>query len=109
MLRLSGDNDQAAAGEILSLFFLSIKCCIFVIMTTLTVNIDNKKTEKAIKAVLDAFDLDYNISHPDSARRQLNRSEQIIYNRLAKSVEEIKLYKEGKIQLQDAADFLNEL
>jgi hypothetical protein len=73
MLRLSENNDQAAAGEILSLFFLSIKCCIFVIMTT------------------------------------LNRSEQIIYNRLAKSVEEIKLYKEGKIQLQDAADFLNEL
>jgi hypothetical protein len=31
-------------------------------MTTLTVNIDNKKTEKAIKGVLDAVDLDYSVS-----------------------------------------------
>jgi len=30
-------------------------------MTTLTVNIEDKKTEKAIKAVLDAFGLDYNV------------------------------------------------
>ena len=30
-------------------------------MTTLTVNINNKKTEKAVKAVLDALGLNYNI------------------------------------------------
>jgi len=78
-------------------------------MTTLTVNIDNKKTEKAIKAILDAFGLDYNIEHPETTKRELNKSEQIIYDRLKKSAEEIKLYKEGKIQLQDATEFLNEL
>jgi hypothetical protein len=78
-------------------------------MTTLTVNIDNKKTEKAIKAVLDAFGLEYDIAHPDAAKRALNRSEQAIYDRLKRSAEEIKLYKEGKIELQDATEFLNEL
>ena len=79
-------------------------------MTTLTVNIDNKKTAKAIKAVLDAFGLDYNIDqHLDTADRALTKSEKIIYNRLKNSAEEIKLYKEGKIKLQSASDFLNEL
>ncbi|WP_143167172.1 hypothetical protein [Mucilaginibacter sp. OK098] len=89
---------------------MSKEYCIFVMMTTLTVNIDNKKTEKAIKAVLDAFGLDYNIDqHPDAAGKALSKSEQVIYDRLRKSAEEIKLYKEGKIKLQDASEFLNEL
>jgi hypothetical protein len=78
-------------------------------MTTLTVNIDNKKTEKAIKAVLDALNLDYSIEHSNTAKRPLNKSEQAIYNRLKKSAEEINLYKKGKIKLQDATEFLNEL
>jgi len=79
-------------------------------MTTLTVNIENKKTEKAIKVVLDAFGLEYNIDqHTNAANRPLNKSEQVIYNRLKTSAEEIKLYKEGKIKLQDATEFLNEL
>lgn len=30
-------------------------------MITLTVNIDNKKSEKAVKAVLDALGLNYNV------------------------------------------------
>lgn len=79
-------------------------------MTTLTVNIENKKTEKAIKVVLDAFGLDYNIKQDTTtAKRPLNKSEQVIYDRMKKSAEEIKLYKEGKIKLQDATEFLNEL
>lgn len=45
-------------------------------MTTLTVNIENKKTEKAVKAVLDAFGLDYDIDqHADAeSGRWINRS-----------------------------------
>lgn len=79
-------------------------------MTTLTVNIENKKTEKAIKAVLDAFGLDYNVEqHPGAANKVFSKSEQVIFNRLKKSAEEIKLYKEGKIKLQGATEFLNEL
>jgi len=34
-------------------------------MTTLTVNIDNKKSEKAVKAVLDALGLSYNLNGDD--------------------------------------------
>ncbi len=79
-------------------------------MTTLTVNIDNKKTEKAIKAILDAFGLDYDVDqHPTSTKRPLKNSEKVVYNRLKKSAAEIKLYKEGKVKLQDANEFLNEL
>jgi hypothetical protein len=79
-------------------------------MTTLTVNIDDKKTEKAIKAVLDAFGLDYDLSRDnDTANRPLNKSEQLIYDRLKKSAQEIRLYKEGKIRLQNASEFLDEL
>jgi len=79
-------------------------------MTTLTVNIDNKKTEKAIKAVLDALGLEYNIEQqPDAVKHPLNKSEKVIFDRLKQSAKEIKLYKEGKIKLQDATEFLNEL
>jgi len=90
-------------------FFLFKEYCIFVKMTTLTVNINNNKTENAIKAVLDAFGLDYTEQHPDTANRALSKSEQAIFNRLKKSAAEIKLYQEGKIKLQDATEFLNEL
>ena len=83
---------------------------IFEYMAILTVNIDNKKTEKALKVVLDALGLDYDISQDtNAAARPLNKSEQVIYERLKKSAEEIRLYKEGKIKLQDASEFLNEL
>lgn len=73
------------------------------------VNIGDKKTEKAIKAILDAFDLDYNIAHADPAKRVPTESEEVIYDRLKKSAKEIKLYKEGKIKLQNAAEFSKEL
>jgi len=82
----------------------------FVAMTTLTVNIDNKKTEKAVKAVLDAFGLNYSVKQgAGPAGRPLNKSEKVIYNSLKRSIVEINLYKEGKIKLQDASEFLNEL
>jgi len=50
-------------------------------MTTLTVNIDNKKSEKAVKAVLDALGLSYSVeSNPVSAQRPLNKAEQKRYS-----------------------------
>ena len=83
---------------------------IFVKMTTLTVNIADKKTEKAIKAVLDALELDYSIAHhPAATEKPLNKSEKKIYSRLERTAEEIKLFKDGRIELQDANEFLNEL
>lgn len=79
-------------------------------MTTLTVNINDKKTEKAIKAVLDAFGLDYNVDqNTKTEKRPLTKAEQAMYKRLKRSFEEIKLYKEGKIELQNAKEALAEL
>jgi len=79
-------------------------------MTTLTVNIANKKTEKAIKAVLDAFGLDYNVEQgADPAGRPLTKSEQHLYKRLKNSFEQIKLHQEGKVKLQDARAALLEI
>jgi len=79
-------------------------------MTTLIVNIGNKKTEKAIRAVLDAFGIDYDVEQvADSARRPLTQSEQHLYKRLKNSFEQIKLHQEGKIKLQDARTALLEI
>ena len=86
---------------------------IFVIllrMTTLTVNINNKKSEKAIKAMLDALGLSYNIE-ATSARedRTLNKKERQIFDNLKQSLAEIKLHQQGKIKLRDAKQLLSEL
>jgi len=79
-------------------------------MTTLTVNIDNKKSEKAVKAVLDALGLSYNIeSNPNQAKRPFNKAEQTVYNNMKQSLEQIKDHQEGKINLRDARELLNEL
>lgn len=79
-------------------------------MTTITVNIDNKKSEKAIKAVLDALGVSYNIEHgSNSGTQPLSKSEQKVYKNLKTSFEEIRLHQDGKTELKDARDFLNEL
>jgi chemotaxis regulatin CheY-phosphate phosphatase CheZ len=79
-------------------------------MTTLTVNIDNKKSEKAVKAVLDALGLNYNIeSTQKDAQRPLNKAEERVYKNMKNALKEIKLYQEGKIELRDARELLNEL
>jgi hypothetical protein len=79
-------------------------------MSTLTVNIDNKKSEKVLKAVLDALELTYNIA-PDTAKatRPLNKAEKRIYNNLKQGLEQIKLHQDGKIELRDARELLDEL
>ena len=98
------DNSSLVLALIYRIFF------IFVDMTTLTVNIEDKKTEKAVKVVLDAFGLNYSVAKETGvAKRPLNKSEQAIFESLKRSMEEVKLHKEGKIKLQNARDFLNEL
>jgi hypothetical protein len=79
-------------------------------MTTLTVNINNKKSEKAVKAVLDALGLSYNIeSDPGQAKRPFNKAEQLVYNNMKQSLEQIKQHQEGQVNLRDARELLNEL
>jgi GTP cyclohydrolase I len=77
-------------------------------MTTLTVNINNKKAEKAIKAMLEALGLDYNIAI-NSSDRPLNKSEQAIYDGMKRSLAQIKLHQEGKLELKTIEEVLAEL
>jgi hypothetical protein len=42
-------------------------------------------------------------------RRPLNKAEQRVYENMKKSLEQIKLHLEGKIQLKDAKELLKEL
>ena len=78
-------------------------------MTTLTVNIDNKKSEKAVKAVLDALGLSYSVDTISANTRHLNKAEQRVFDNLKQSLSEIKLHQEGKIELRDARALLDEL
>ncbi len=84
-------------------------------MTTLTINIDNKKTEKAIKAILDMLNVEYRIDRDVNKSTggdeglPLNKREQAMYGRLKKSFQQIDLHREGKIELPDARNLLDEL
>jgi GTP cyclohydrolase I len=79
-------------------------------MTTLTVNINDKKTEKAIKAVLDAFGLDYNVDqNTKTEKRPFTKAEQAMYKRLKRSFEQIRLHQEGKITLPTIEEVLAEI
>ncbi|MBT2564589.1 hypothetical protein J7E50_01120 [Pedobacter sp. ISL-68] len=79
-------------------------------MTTLTVNINDKKTEKAVKAVLDALGLNYDIDKEAKVtKKPLNAAEEAMYARLKNSFEQIKLHQEGKIKLKSIEELLTEL
>ena len=59
---------------------------------------------------MDAFGLDYNVDkQPTAANRPLTKSEQKIYNSLKRSLKQIKLHQEGKIELPTIEDVLAEL
>jgi GTP cyclohydrolase I len=79
-------------------------------MTRLTVDISNKKSEKAVKAVLEALGLSYDIEqYSNTAKKPLNKAEQRVYNNLKNSLTQIKLHQEGKIELQNAKEALAEI
>jgi len=48
-------------------------------------------------------------SPENQATRPLTKAEKRVYNKLKRSFEEIKLHQEGKIELRDARELLNEL
>ena len=75
-------------------------------MATLTVHIDNEKDLPILKEILNRFGASYN---EEAGERPLNKAEKATYKRLKTSFEEIKLYNEGKIELRDARELLNEL
>ena len=82
-------------------------------MTTFTVNIEDKKAEKAVKAFLDALELNYKVNRSNTEAsddsRALNSKEKKIYKSLKSSLQDIKRWENGEIELRDAKDLLNEL
>ncbi|WP_028298020.1 hypothetical protein [Olivibacter sitiensis] len=79
-------------------------------MTTFTVNINDKQSEKVIKAFFDALNIPYQIQtgNVDEACRPLNKKEQELFDRLKNSLSDIKKYEKGELELKDARIFLNE-
>lgn len=79
-------------------------------MKVLTVNINDKKTVKAVKAVFDVLGLSYNEDKKSKQTEEpLNEAEQAMFDRLKNSFEQIKLHQQGKIKLRDAEELLNDL
>ncbi|MBS1533121.1 MAG: hypothetical protein JSU01_22670 [Bacteroidetes bacterium] len=81
-------------------------------MTRLTVDIDNSKSEKLVLEVLRALELNYKVEHTGKrteVEKPLNKAELAIYKRLKKSLEQIKLHQEGKIQLKTIEEVLAEI
>jgi hypothetical protein len=77
-------------------------------MTTVTVNIDNKKSEKIALAVLETLGLNYKTDTIE-ADRPLNKKEQELFERLKSSFSDIKKWEKGELSLKDARAFLNEV
>ena len=78
-------------------------------MSRLTVNIENKKTEEVVLAVLQDLGLSYRLESADatdSIEKPLSRAEETMYQHLKKSFEEIKQHQEGKIKLKTIEEVL---
>ena len=79
-------------------------------MTKLTVNIDSRKSEKVILAVIKALGLSYEMESTETdAGQPLNKEEIAVFNRLKKSLEQIHLHQEGKIKLKTIEEVIAEL
>ena len=77
-------------------------------MVTMNIHIDDKKSEKVIKAVLDALNVRYDIEDSSSSS-ELSKEEKAIYKRLQTSLDQIKQHQSGQIELRDATELLDEL
>ena len=80
-------------------------------MTTITVNVNDKKSEKAIKAFFEALQLPYEVHKTSKSvsSRQLNKAEQALFDRLKSSLSDIRRWEEGDLELNDTKTFLNGL
>lgn len=81
-------------------------------MATFMVSTEDKKSEKVLKAFLNALKLDYQIQKSDkveSKPRPLNKKEKQVFEALKGSLIDIKRWEKGEIELKNARDFLDEL
>ncbi len=81
-------------------------------MATFMVSTDDKKSEKVLKAFLNALELNYEIKSKDEVEpkvRPFKKKEKQIYESLKGSLTDIKKWKKGELELKDAKAFLNGL
>jgi len=79
-------------------------------MATLHIDIDNKKSQQVVLAVVEALGLHYRIvDNKEGADVKLSKKEEEVYNRLKDSISEIKQHQAGKLQLQTIDEFLAEI
>jgi hypothetical protein len=71
------------------------------VMETLIVHPDNNEKLSALKAVMKALKIRFEVSEEAPA--------QSVAEDILESMKEVKLHQAGKIRLQDARDLLNEL
>ncbi|WP_295651989.1 hypothetical protein [uncultured Mucilaginibacter sp.] len=78
-------------------------------MTTFTIDIEDQQAEKAVKAFLDALELKYAVNYSGTSGKALDKKSQKLYNGLKSSLQDIKKWENGEIELKNAKDLLNEL
>ena len=81
-------------------------------MATFMVSTDNKKSEKVLKAFLNALELNYEIKGKDEVEPKVlafNKKEKQIFESLKGSLTDIKKWERGELELKSAKDLLNEL
>jgi hypothetical protein len=80
------------------------------IMTIITVNIKDKRSEKVVKAFFDALDIQYQVKEQEEEEtRSLNEKEEELYTGLKRSIKSIKKWENGDLELKDAKTLFNEL
>jgi hypothetical protein len=75
-------------------------------MTVITIEVDNSEA-KFIKNLLKKFD--FVRIKEEKPSKKLSLEDKKILEGIEQAVEEVKLYKQGKIKLQDASEYLEEL
>lgn len=81
-------------------------------MATFMVSTDDKKSEKVLKAFLNALELDYEVKSKDEAEpksRPFNKKEKQIFESLKNTFLDIKKWEKGELEFKDAKTLLDEL
>ncbi len=81
-------------------------------MATFMVSTADKKSEKALKAILNALKLNYEIKSKDEVElksRPFNKKEKQIFESLKNTFIDIKKWERGELEFKDAKTLLDEL
>ncbi len=81
-------------------------------MATFTINTEDKKSEKALKAILKVLEINYQVENKDKAKtesRPLNKKEKQLYESLKNTFLDIKKWERGELEFKDAKTLFDEL